>query len=243
MRSIFPTYSFYDVVLSEDNVISGRRPVVPMSAFAGKLVFVGTTAAGTYDRYSSPFDGGIAGVELHATLADNILSSDVHAARAPVRGLRLRGRRGHRGRPRGDAPARRAVRDRRRALVVGGLLTWLTSSVGDGLWIGAVAPATAAAVALFGGVAWRYFVEDREKRHVRRLFGRYVSNDVIDQLMADPALVRLGGQQRDMTVLFSDIRGFTAASEKAHAGGRRRPAERVLRGHGRGPVPAPGNAR
>jgi adenylate cyclase len=42
-----------------------------------------------------------------------------------------------------------------------------------------------------------------------------VSNDVIDQLMADPALVRLGGQRRDMTVLFSDIRGFTAASERA----------------------------
>jgi adenylate cyclase len=82
------------------------------------------------------------------------------------------------------------------------------------VWIAEVAPATAAALALFAGVAWRYFVEDREKRHVRRLFGRYVSKDVVDQLMSDPSLVKLGGQRRTMTVLFSDIRGFTSASER-----------------------------
>ena len=214
VRSIFPTYSFYDVVLSEDNAISGRPPVVPMSVFADKLVFVGTTAAGTYDRYTSPFDGGIAGVELHGTIADNILSAQfmrrvrpsVDYAYAAAAGIAS-------GVAATLLPV--ALGAFVVALVIGGLLMWLTSAVGDGLWIGAVTPVAAAAVALFGGIAWRYFVEDREKRHVRRLFGRYVSNDVIDQLMADPALVRLGGQKRHMTVLFSDIRGFTAASEKA----------------------------
>jgi adenylate cyclase len=49
---------------------------------------------------------------------------------------------------------------------------------------------------------------------VRRLFGRYVSKDVIDALSSNPALAGLGGQRREMTVLFSDIRGFTAASER-----------------------------
>jgi adenylate cyclase len=214
VRSIFPTYSFYDVALSEDNVVSGREPVVPMSAFAGKLVFVGTTAAGTYDRYASPFDGGIAGVELHGTIAENILSSGfmrrahasvdyAYAAAAGVVG----------GLAATLLPVAFAVFVV--AVAVASLLTWLTLAVGNGLWIGAVAPTAAAATALFAGVAWRYFVEDREKRHIRRLFGRYVSNDVIDQLMADPALVRLGGQKRNMSVLFSDIRGFTAASENA----------------------------
>jgi len=214
VRSIFPTYSFYDVVLSEDNVISGRPPVVPASAFAGKLVFVGTTAAGAYDRYASPFDGGVAGVELHGTIADNILSSEyMRRARPSVDYAYAAGAGIAGGLAATLLPV--ALSAVVVALVVGGLLMWLTSVVGDGLWIGAVVPATAAAVAVFGGVAWRYFVEDREKRHVRRLFGRYVSNDVIDQLMADPTLVRLGGQKRDMTVLFSDIRGFTAASERA----------------------------
>ena len=50
---------------------------------------------------------------------------------------------------------------------------------------------------------------------MKRLFGRYVSKDVFDQLMADPSLAQLGGERREMTVLFSDIRGFTTASEKA----------------------------
>jgi adenylate cyclase len=214
VRSIFPTYSFYDVALSEDNVISGRAPVVPMSAFAGKLVLVGTTAAGTYDRYASPFDGGVAGVELHATIADNILSAEfMRRARSSVD----YGYAGAAGIVSGLAatllPVTIAVIAV--ALLVTGLLAWLTAAVGDGLWIGALVPTMAAALALFGGVAWRYFVEDRERRHVRRLFGRYVSNEVIEQLMANPDLLRLGGQKRHMTVLFSDIRGFTAASERA----------------------------
>jgi adenylate cyclase len=49
------------------------------------------------------------------------------------------------------------------------------------------------------------------------LFGRYVSKDVFQQLMSDPALAELGGKRREMTVLFSDIRGFTAHSEKGEA--------------------------
>ena len=75
-------------------------------------------------------------------------------------------------------------------------------------------PFAASAVALFGGVAYQYFVEGREKRKMKRLFGQYVSKDVFDQLVADPARARLGGQRREMTVLFSDIRGFTTVSEK-----------------------------
>jgi adenylate cyclase len=49
---------------------------------------------------------------------------------------------------------------------------------------------------------------------MKRLFGRYVSRDVYDQLVAHPELAELGGRRREMTVLFSDIRGFTAVTEK-----------------------------
>jgi adenylate cyclase len=185
-----------------------------MSAFAGKLVFVGTTAAGAYDRYASPFDGGIAGVELHGTIADNIIRSQFMRRATPTVDFLYAAALGvTAGLAATLLPVSVAVVVT--LMTVGGLLTWLTWVVGQGSWIAASTPASAAGLALFGGVAWRYFVEDREKRHVRRLFGRYVSNDVIDQLMADPSLVRLGGQKREMTVLFSDIRGFTAASERA----------------------------
>ena len=70
------------------------------------------------------------------------------------------------------------------------------------------------AMAAFGGLAYQYFVEGREKRAVKRLFSRYLSRDVYEQVLANPALAELGGKRRDMSVLFSDIRGFTAMTEK-----------------------------
>ena len=71
-----------------------------------------------------------------------------------------------------------------------------------------------ARVAFVGDLAWKYFVEGREKRQVKKLFSRYVSKDVYEQLVANPSLAALGGARRHMTVLFSDIRGFTTMSEK-----------------------------
>jgi adenylate cyclase len=100
------------------------------------------------------------------------------------------------------------------SVVVIALAAWLTRQVAAGTWMGLVEPASAAALSLFGGVAWQYFVEGAEKRRVKGLFGRYVSRDVFTKLLEDPAMATLGGRRREMTVLFSDIRGFTAASEK-----------------------------
>ena len=80
-----------------------------------------------------------------------------------------------------------------------------------------VQPLSAMAFALFAGTAYRYFVEDYQKRVVKKLFGRYVSKDVFEQLMAHPDRAELGGKRREMSVLFSDIRGFTTVTEKGDA--------------------------
>lgn len=210
----FPTYSFFDVVLSEDNMLSGKPPVVPLSAFDGKIVFVGTTASGLFDRYATPFPTGAAGVELHATFAENLLTGTFMRRASPGTDLLVAGAAAL------AVAVAAALLPVSLAVVITGVVAGatgygLTLGVGRGLWISAVVPAAAVALALFGGVAWRYVVEDREKRRIRRLFGQYVSKDVAEQLMADPSLVRLGGQRREMTVLFSDIRGFTSASERA----------------------------
>ncbi|HEX8030723.1 MAG TPA: adenylate/guanylate cyclase domain-containing protein, partial [Vicinamibacterales bacterium] len=83
-----------------------------------------------------------------------------------------------------------------------------------GTWIPVTVPGLALVFAYVGDLAWKYVVEGREKRKVKKLFSRYVSKDVYEQLVANPHLAALGGARRHMTVLFSDIRGFTTMSEK-----------------------------
>jgi adenylate cyclase len=210
----YPTYSFVDVLLSEDRLQSGAKPPIDPAVFRDKIVFIGTSAEGLSDMWKTPFGGSaMPGVQLHAAFADDVLSS--RSMRRATWGT--------------DAAVTASV-----GMLTGVLATllpvvwavpvvaavgigvagWLTHEVGAGVWLAAVAPISAVALALFEGVAWQYFVEDREKRRVKRLFGRYVSKDVFDHLMADPSIARLGGHRRDMTVLFSDIRGFTSASER-----------------------------
>jgi adenylate cyclase len=101
------------------------------------------------------------------------------------------------------------------AALMASMLTGLAVVVfARGAWVPLVVPLLAVVLAFVGDLAWKYFVEGREKRMVKKLFSRYVSKDVFDQLVANPSLAALGGARRHMTVLFSDIRGFTTLSEK-----------------------------
>ena len=211
----YPTYSFIDLLRSEDLLLNGAAPLVDPVEFRDKYVFVGTTAAGLKDTYASPFGGpAMPGIQLHAAAVDDVLSRQfmrkagwrvdqlVTAAASVVAGVASV-----------LLPVAWAV-----VLVVaaGVALVWaLTSALGGGLWIELVSPVLGLALATFGGTAWQYFVEGRQKRQMKQLFGRYVSPDVFAHLVADPTLARLGGQRRTLSVLFSDIRGFTTASETA----------------------------
>ena len=64
-----------------------------------------------------------------------------------------------------------------------------------------------------GQVLYRYFGAERSRREIKSLFGKYVSNDVLNELLKNPSQVKLGGEERDVTVLFSDVRDFTTLSE------------------------------
>src|SRR4029078_9213 len=79
-----------------------------------------------------------------------------------------------------------------------------------------VQPVAVGALALFFGTAYQYFIEGREKRKVAKLFGRYGSRDVYTHLIAPPDSAQLGGKRREMSVLFSDIRGFTTVTERGN---------------------------
>jgi adenylate cyclase len=212
VTSMFTGVSYFDVLLSADQLAAGQSPAVPLSTFEGKLVFVGTSAAGTFDEYQTPFSDDAGGVELHATLAENVLAQQfMRRAPTSIDVLTTAGAAMAASAAAGLLPVAWAVIVV--AVLMAGLIWGLTVLVGQGLWMALVVPLLAAALSLLGGVAWQYFVAGRDRRQIRDLFSRYVSKDVIAELMADPSRARLGGQRREMTVLFSDIRGFTTASE------------------------------
>ncbi|HEX6976076.1 MAG TPA: adenylate/guanylate cyclase domain-containing protein, partial [Vicinamibacterales bacterium] len=212
----FKTYEARHVIVAEDQLRGGEKPLVDPAEFKDKIVFIGTSASGLADVFQTPFGKAtMAGIQLHASVADSVLSN--HFIRPASRASQI-----------AATVAAAIVVAIATALLpftaagVGALVlavgwTWASLALfRGGVWITLVQPVGAMAVALFGGTAYRYFVEDREKRKMRHLFGRYVAKDVCEQLIANPELAELGGKRRDMTVLFSDIRGFTTVTEKGN---------------------------
>lgn len=210
----YPAFDAAVLLQSQSQTQIGEKPAVPAEVFRDKIVFVGLNASGLVDVFQTPLGKGtLPGIHLHASVADSILSN---------RFLR-------------PAPSWSTVAATATSAVVVGLMAaalpfWIGAAgtavialgwtgmalvaFDRGLWIAMVQPLVAVAIALFAGTAYRYFVEDAEKRKVSRLFGRYVSRDVYKQLLANPSLAELGGARREMSVLFSDLRGFTTITEK-----------------------------
>jgi adenylate cyclase len=63
-------------------------------------------------------------------------------------------------------------------------------------------------------VTYRVVNEQQEKKYIRQTFSKFVSKSVVDELLKDPSKIKLGGDKKILTVLFSDIRGFTSISEQ-----------------------------
>lgn len=210
----YPSYPFYDLLYSEEQILAGETPKVDPALFKDKIVFVGATASGLFDVFETPFERGkMPGIQVHAAVADDLLSGRSIAPVSTTAGVFiLLGLSLVVGLLAAYLPAWWAVVA---TLAVAGGFTWLSLQLfARGTWLPMTEPLLSSSIALFGGVAYQYFVEGREKRKVAKLFGRYVSKDVYSQLMADPARAQLGGQRREMTVLFSDMRGFTTLTEQ-----------------------------
>jgi adenylate cyclase len=210
----YPTYEFRHLFLSEQQLLAGVKPLVDPAVFKDKIVFVGFTASGLVDVFNTPVGGGaMPGIQLHASMADSVLRNQFirPASRASRIATVIIAAAGVGLLAAFLSFSWAAVAA---AAVLGGWTFLAVSAFRDGLWLNLVQPLTAGGVALFAGTAYQYFVEGREKRRVSRLFGRFVSKDVYSHLMSNPGEVALGGNRRDMTVLFSDIRGFTTVTER-----------------------------
>ncbi len=212
----YESYELRHLFESEQQLLAGVPPHIDPSRFRNKIVFIGLTASGLRDAFNTPFGvGTMSGIQLHASVADSVLSKRF-IWRAP-----------------GAATASTAFAIAGAIGLLSTLLplwfalltsiavltawVWITAATfSDGVWVNLTQPLAAGGLTLFAGTAYQYFVEGREKRKVKRLFGRYVSRDVYVQLLAHPELAELGGNRREMSVLFSDIRGFTTVTERGN---------------------------
>jgi len=210
----YPSYAFFDLLYSEQQILDGQKPRIDPSVFKDKLVFVGVTATGLSDVFETPFSRGkMPGMQVHAGVADDILSNRFLQEGSTTARIST---------VLASALAAGLIATIVSAFWATGIVVIFVVATGwvatllfvGGYWMNLSQPVLASSVALFGGVSYQYFVEGREKRKMKRLFGQYVSKDVYEQLVANPALARLGGQRREMTVLFSDIRGFTTVTER-----------------------------
>jgi adenylate cyclase len=199
----FPVYAVSDIL----------DQTVPAGTFKDKIVLIGATAIGIFDLRVTPFSTNMAGIEKHASVVDNILRKDFLQRSetavlalifvfAILFGIAL---------PRLGAGSGAALF---LALFVGylGFVYFLFAA--KGIWFNLVYPASALLFGYTSQTAYRFFTEERRARDIRRMFSSYVSKRIVDELIRDPSKAKLGGDRKEITVLFSDIRGFTSFSEK-----------------------------
>jgi adenylate cyclase len=209
----YTSYSLRKLLQSEELIEADEKPVLDPALFKGKVVFIGFTASGLMDVFQTPAAAGtMPGIQLHASMADSILANRfISPASNGSRLVAVFATALAVGLVAALLPFWGAASAT--AVLLGGWTWSAVTAFRHGSWVNLVQPLTVGGLALFAGTAYQYFVEDREKRKMKRLFGRYVSRDVYAQLVAHPELAELGGTRREMTVLFSDIRGFTTVTE------------------------------
>src|SRR4030042_289893 len=201
----FPHYSVSDVL--------SRR--LAADKLKGKIVLVGATATGIYDMRVTPFSTVYPGVEIHATVIDNILHQNflVHSGWTKfldictiilvglIMGLAV---------PRMKAGAGIAL-----SITLIGAFVFVNTAlfIRYSVWMNLIYPVLTMITIYLGITVYRYVTEEREKKKIRGAFQYYLTPSVINEVLKDPSKLKLGGDKKPLSVLFSDISGFTSISE------------------------------
>jgi adenylate cyclase len=202
-----------NVIASEARRRHGLAPIYPQEAFTGKWVFVGLTAPGLLDLKASPVGAVYPGVEVHATVLDNLLRGDflktapwgavwlwaVFLAALVVLAVFY--------------SSRLALTLAALAGLAAAHLALAAAAFWLGWWADPVPPGVALGLSFSLATAYSYATEGRQKRYIRGMFGQYMSETVINHLLAHPEKLQLGGERRLVTLFFSDLAGFTTISE------------------------------
>jgi adenylate cyclase len=191
---------------------TGWTHPLPSNYFRGKVVFVGATQLSLEDYHATSTDPQMAGVELEADAAAtvlrgfplnsvpgwiNVLLIVLFGVGVPLLALRVR-----------------PVMSIAIAVATGVVFAIVAQlAFNAGLIVAFVYPLGALILSAVGSLAVQMVTEAFERIRTRDLFGRFVPENVVDELMASADGLRLGGVQREATVLFSDVRGFTTLAE------------------------------
>ena len=202
----FPHYSISDIL--------NRR--IPADRFQGKIVLVGATATGIYDLRVTPFASVYPGVEIHATVIDNVLHQNflTHSGWTKfldicmivfvglIMGLAI---------PRVKAVAGIVLSA---ALIASFIAANTAIFIRYAVWMNMIYPVLTMLTIYLVITVYRYVTEEREKKKIRGAFQYYLTASVVNEILKDPSKLKLGGDKKHLSVMFSDIRGFTTISEK-----------------------------
>jgi adenylate cyclase len=189
---------------------------LPAESLKNKIVLVGTTAPGLQDLRVTPVSEIYPGVEAHANVISGLLDGNTlvkpdYAIGYEVVMLLFAGLTLAFALPLVSA-TRAVVLSVVVAAVVGGLNLWLYLGAGLVLPLAGALIMVATAFAL--NMSYGYFVESRSKRELAHLFGTYVPPELVDEMVKDPDSYSMEATNREMTVMFCDMRGFTKMSEQ-----------------------------
>ena len=198
--------------ISATDVLNDR---VPVERLKDRIVLVGTTAPGLMDLRATPVAAAYPGVEVHANLIAGMIDGSVK-----------------------HKPDYLLAADVLQVLAAGALMIFVLPLLSPlkatlvgllgllgllglnfGLWQAAnlvmpVAGASLLVALLYAlNMSWGYFVESKTKRQFTELFGQYVPPELVDEMSRNPEGYSMNGRKAELTVLFSDIRGFTTISE------------------------------
>jgi adenylate cyclase len=194
------------------DVLEGK---VPPDRIARRLVLIGTSAVGLLDSKTTPIDPLMPGVEVHAQVLESVLTQSVLSSPNYAIGVELIA-----------------------ALLLGIAIIWLAPILSPalllalgaaiiavtlgaswyfyqqaGLLFDATYPLLSSALVYLTLVFSNYISEQAQRRRIRSAFGQYLSPALVEQLAQSPEKLVLGGEEREMSILFSDVRGFTTISE------------------------------
>lgn len=207
-------FSAAAIIQSELHLQTGETSAIDPAQFKDKYVFFGFSAPGLKDLRATPVSGDYPGVEVHATVLDNLLAGDAikpfpvwlafcialvlasSASYLLIHSKRMLG-----------------------LALVFALFTPLPLLIGFAAYYRnydwpVLFVETAVILALVNSVILKYVTEGRKKRVIQTMFQHYLSRDYIEILKKNPSQLRLGGETRELTIFFSDIQGFTTISEK-----------------------------